>query len=126
MTIPPLAQNALGPEREADQRKRTIGLPVAYPRKGLAGWQAVGGHGSVEPPVWLFGDQRVYRLGGTPLRGKVSQARRRSKIGEDEMQRAREKACRIRSKCKSTADPSYSFAAAYDRMAGAINLPLRK
>ena len=45
------------------------------------------GHGEVEPPAWLFGDQRVYRLRGTPLRRKVSQAHRRRMIGEDEMQR---------------------------------------
>ena len=74
------------PDREADERKRTIRLPVADRRKGLAG-MLFDGHGSVEPPAWLFEDQRVYRLRGTPLRREVSQAHRRRKIGEHEMQR---------------------------------------
>jgi hypothetical protein len=43
--------------------------------------------GSVELPTWRLGDQRMYRLSGTPLRRKVSQAHRRVKVGEDEMER---------------------------------------
>ena len=84
------------PNRVAGQRKRTIRLPVADRRKGLAG-MLLDGHGSVEPPAWLFGDQRVYRLRGTPLRREVSQAHRRIKVGEDEMQRWRSRVAFFRS-----------------------------
>src|ERR1700758_3585114 len=45
------------PDRVAGQCKRTIGLLAADRRKGLAS-MVFDGHGSVEPPAWLFGDQR--------------------------------------------------------------------